>query len=111
MTDRQLLEKALEALEPLAREADRWLEMGDTRPISGDTYITVGDLRRALGVSFAIQLALNPLKQTAATLPWEPYFFALGQDDENALIENAETFLDAMAKEPSQYDDIFERSK
>lgn len=36
------------ALEPFAKEADEWEEMGDTRPVIGDdSPVTVGDLRRA----------------------------------------------------------------
>lgn len=45
--DAAAIERLRDALRPFAAEADRWIEMGDTRPISSDTDLTVTDLRRA----------------------------------------------------------------
>lgn len=41
------IERLRAALTPFAGEVDRWVEMGDTRPIALDTDLTVADLRRA----------------------------------------------------------------
>lgn len=54
MTDARA--KAIEALRPFEREAERWHEMGDTRPLP-ETHLTVADLRRAAEAKAALESA------------------------------------------------------